>query len=278
MLVPFVGTYRPLWLGLGTVAFDLLVALIVTSLLRERIGYRSWRAVHWAAYASWPVALLHGLGTGSDTRYRWAVAANVACVLVVLGAVLFRIGWTRTVSIGARSIATIGSGALALGIVAWMFVEPMRPGWARKAGTPSALLASKRSAGSAGSAVTRPTVPIPFSSPVRGSIAQTDHGARSSVTIDGLLTGLNNARLQVVITGSPLAGGGVQMDTGTVHIGLAGADLYQGRITSLSGTHVAATARAADGSRIILSMDFTVDNANAVGGTVSARRGSIDGN
>ena len=64
VVVPFIGSYRPLWLGLGAVAFDLLVALIVTSLLRERLGHRAWRAVHWAAYVCWPMALLHGLGTG----------------------------------------------------------------------------------------------------------------------------------------------------------------------------------------------------------------------
>ena len=57
---PFVSAYRPLWLGLGTVAFDLLLAVAVTSVLRQRFGYRAWRLVHWAAYASWPVALLHG--------------------------------------------------------------------------------------------------------------------------------------------------------------------------------------------------------------------------
>ena len=42
-IVPFTGTYRPLGIGLGVVAIDLLAALIVTSLLRQRIGYRVWR-------------------------------------------------------------------------------------------------------------------------------------------------------------------------------------------------------------------------------------------
>src|SRR5439155_7225345 len=46
-VIPFVSKYRPLWLGFGAVAFDLLLALVVTSLLRARIGYRAWRAVHW---------------------------------------------------------------------------------------------------------------------------------------------------------------------------------------------------------------------------------------
>jgi len=65
--IPFISSYRPLWLGLGAVASDLLLALTITSLLRSRMGLRTWRAVHWTAYACWPIALLHGLGTGTDT-------------------------------------------------------------------------------------------------------------------------------------------------------------------------------------------------------------------
>ena len=67
-VIPFVSSYRPLWLGLGTLSFDLILALAITSLIRRRLGYATWRAVHWLAYASWPVAVLHGLGTGSDTK------------------------------------------------------------------------------------------------------------------------------------------------------------------------------------------------------------------
>ena len=59
LVLPFAGTYRPFWLGLGTLALDLVAALVVTSLLRQRLGRRSWKAVHWLAYAAWPVALLH---------------------------------------------------------------------------------------------------------------------------------------------------------------------------------------------------------------------------
>jgi predicted ferric reductase len=146
VFVPFIGSYRPLWLGLGTVAFDLLLALIVTSLLREQLGYSLWRAVHWAAYLAWPVALMHGLGTGSDTKVRWAVYVNVACLVAVLAAVLIRVGWTQTVSGGRRAVAALASVTIALGVFAWMVLEPMRPGWARKSGTPNSLLAASERA------------------------------------------------------------------------------------------------------------------------------------
>jgi methionine sulfoxide reductase heme-binding subunit len=97
-VVPFVGSYRSVWLGLGTVAAELLVALVVTSLLRHRIGLRGWRFVHWAAYLAWPVALAHGLGTGTDDERWWLWLVAGGCVALVLGCV----GWRLSDSFAAR--------------------------------------------------------------------------------------------------------------------------------------------------------------------------------
>jgi methionine sulfoxide reductase heme-binding subunit len=91
-IVPFTGSYRPLGIGLGVVAVDLLAALVVTSLLKQRIGYRIWRAVHWSAYACWPVAMLHGLNSGTDAATLWARAVYISCAALVLGG----IGWRVT--------------------------------------------------------------------------------------------------------------------------------------------------------------------------------------
>ncbi|WP_371576552.1 ferric reductase-like transmembrane domain-containing protein [Streptomyces sp. NBC_01314] len=84
--IPFVSDYQPLWLGLGTVALDLLLAVLVTSLLRARVGHRTWRAVHWLAYASWPFALVHGIGIGTDNGTAWMLWLTAACVAAVLAA------------------------------------------------------------------------------------------------------------------------------------------------------------------------------------------------
>jgi sulfoxide reductase heme-binding subunit YedZ len=91
-LVPFVGTDRPVWLGLGTAAFDLLLAVLVTSLLRHRIGLRSWRAVHWFAYAAWPLALVHAIGVGSDTGQWWLRVLAGLCFITVATAAAARFG------------------------------------------------------------------------------------------------------------------------------------------------------------------------------------------
>ena len=90
--IPFVSAYRPFWLGLGVIAAELLLALVVSSALRPFLGFRAWKTVHWLAYASWPVAIFHSLGTGTDAPATWSVALVVACTLTVVAAVAWRIG------------------------------------------------------------------------------------------------------------------------------------------------------------------------------------------
>jgi len=89
--VPFASAYKTAWLGLGAVALDLLVALAATSLVRRRLGYRSWRRVHWLSYACWPVAVAHGLGIGTDRSTTWVIVLTAACVLSVLGTTTWRL-------------------------------------------------------------------------------------------------------------------------------------------------------------------------------------------
>jgi sulfoxide reductase heme-binding subunit YedZ len=90
LAVPFLGTYRPLWLGFGTLAVEILAAIVITSLVRKRIGHRAFRAVHWATYALWPVAFVHGIGTGTDSHSLWFVVVAVGCAAAVVAAVLWR--------------------------------------------------------------------------------------------------------------------------------------------------------------------------------------------
>jgi predicted ferric reductase len=146
--IPFAGSYRSFWLGLGAVAFDLLLAVTITSLLRQRIGYQTWRGIHWLSYASWPVALLHGLGTGSDVNSTWMLALTLACLAAVLAAVLVRViaAWRQFPD---RSRAALGgAGVFTLLLALWLPSGPLGSEWARRSGTPSALLphtTSKRS-------------------------------------------------------------------------------------------------------------------------------------
>jgi methionine sulfoxide reductase heme-binding subunit len=80
-----------LWLGLGAVAFDLVAAVAITSLLRLLMDPRAWRAVHLTSYAAWPVALLHGAGMGTDAGSTWMLAVVTACVAAFAGTVALRL-------------------------------------------------------------------------------------------------------------------------------------------------------------------------------------------
>jgi sulfoxide reductase heme-binding subunit YedZ len=106
IVVPGVSDYRAFWMAMGAVAFDLMAALIVTSLLRARIGRRAWRGIHWLAYAMWPVALAHSIGSGTDTGRPWTTALYVVCGVVVIAAVAIRTSgrrrWVRSAGAGRR--------------------------------------------------------------------------------------------------------------------------------------------------------------------------------
>jgi predicted ferric reductase len=139
-IVPFSSHYRPFWLSLGTIAFDMLLALVLTSMVRTRLSYRAWRAVHWLAYASWPIALWHGLGTGTDSKLSWQLLLDVLCVLVVSAAALWRL---QLLPAGrSRVIGRAATAAVVIATVVFAAVGPLQSGWARRAGTPSSMLGS----------------------------------------------------------------------------------------------------------------------------------------
>jgi len=108
-VVPFVSGYHPLPLGLGSVAFDLVIAVLLTSALRMRLSYRLWRVVHWSGYGCWPLALAHGLAIGGrDSRLAWVLAVNAACVALVVAALLWRWRAARRVDRADRPTAVLG--------------------------------------------------------------------------------------------------------------------------------------------------------------------------
>lgn len=90
-LIPFGSYYRTIWLGLGAMAFELLCAIVVTSLVRDWIGMRAWRAIHFLSYAVWPIAIAHGLGTGTDSWSAWMLGITGGCASAVVVALAWRL-------------------------------------------------------------------------------------------------------------------------------------------------------------------------------------------
>jgi len=133
-LIPFASPYRTLWVGLGTVAFDLLLAVALTSAVRLRMGLRRWKAAHFLAYAAWPAAVFHAAGTGTDTKLGTQTALYALCVAaVVLGCWwrLYRAGPGR---VAARAWAAALIVAVPLAFYLFLTSGPLAPGWSHRAG------------------------------------------------------------------------------------------------------------------------------------------------
>lgn len=306
-VIPFRSPYRPIWLGLGAVAVDLLIALVITSILRVRLGYGAWRIVHWAAYACWPVALVHGLGTGTDIRHGWAIALNCFCLTVIVGAVWWRLSYggdagplipgvghsqrPRPVVISAA----VASVVVPVAVVAWLLSGPLQPGWAKRAGTPIAVRSSVPAASTtlpasgeangpsaapsttiAGprtpeSTVTQPSAPLvlPASTALRGRVIQApESNGQSSVTIDATLASSPDTQMVIVLQGNTLPAGGIEMHASQVTFGPpAGPAEYQGKVTALQGNRLN-LAVVGHGEEVALVVRLTIA-ADVVTGTMT---------
>lgn len=274
-VVPFTSPYRPVWLGLGAVAFDLLLALTITSLLRARIGYGRWRALHWLAYASWPVALVHGLGTGTDARVTWMQVVTAVCIAGVVAAVIGRVGRNRATP-AVRMASTAAALVFPLVVGGWYLAGPGRHGWAARAGTPSSLLV-RATTTSPRVALTGPVAALPtsaFTGTFSGHVRESsqDASGRVLVNISGRTSGGDSGVLWIRLQGEPIEGGGVAMTASGASYGPASLpDAYVGKIVGLQGSRIALSLNGQT-SRLSLLLDLRLDPAT---GTAT---GTVHGN
>jgi hypothetical protein len=280
-VVPFVSAYRPVWLGLGTIASDLLIAVALTSVLRRRLGHRAWRATHWLAYACWPVALVHGLGTGSDAKTSWMLALTAGSVLVVLTAVGVRAaaGWPD--HIGARISAVAASVAAPIALLIWLPTGPLSSGWSKRAGTPSSLLAAATPVSANTTSTSRASAtsgtgsvaPAAFNASVTGTTGQSQLGnGLVQVDIQLALAGQPLNAFDIRIDGQPLNDGGVEMTSSAVTLGTAAKPtMYRGRVTALAGTSIQARVSSTRGSLVLLARLQIDPSSGRVTGTLTAQ-------
>ena len=270
--VPFLSAYRPVWLGFGALTLDLLLALTITSLLRTHIGYRTWRALHWAAYATWPLALAHGLGSGSDARYGWMAAiafGSLGLVVIAIAVRLFRAGRPDLQLV-------FGAAVVALVIVsgAWYGAGPSKRGWAARAGTPSTLLKSARTAAAtrrlASAPVARPKGDFTGNLVGRMSSSGPNEVGDAAIAIAAAVRGREPGVVRLTVWGTALEGGGLRMSDSSVSFedDLSGV-VYSGTIVGLSGSLVEADVTSPSGATLRLVMNLRLDSgAGTVGGSI----------
>jgi len=107
ILIPFTSSYHEFWLALGTIGVDFFLAVAISSALRRYISARAWRLIHWLAYLSWPVAMAHAWGMGTDAKLSWVLVLFILCTASVVGAAAWRIiAFTRANSVMPTTIIT----------------------------------------------------------------------------------------------------------------------------------------------------------------------------
>jgi DMSO/TMAO reductase YedYZ heme-binding membrane subunit len=272
-VIPFVSQYRPIWLGFGALAFDLLLALAISSAIRRRIGYRAWRLLHWSAYAAWPLALVHGLGSGSDARFGWMAFLSFGCLTVVVLAVSGRLVFSP--SPGPRLLAGAGTVTLALGLGAWYTTGPAQHGWASRAGTPKSLLKS-------GSAVRAPTRSLAaakalttFTGRLDGHMSSSGPDAVGNAAVAMAMATRRGEPgvVRLTLWGSALDNGeGLAMARSRVSFQDAvSGTTYTGSVVELDGNLVVAEVESSSGTTLRLVMRLQIDSAGAtVTGTINA--------
>jgi hypothetical protein len=279
--VPFLSAYRPLWLGFGALTLDLLLALTVTSLLRKHIGHRTWRALHWAAYATWPLALVHGLGSGSDARYGWMAAiafGSLALVVIAIAVRLFRAGRPDLQLVSGAAVV-----ALMIVIGSWYGMGPSKRGWAARAGTPSRLL--KRTGTAATSRLASATVARRLTSDFTGSLVgrMSSSGPNevgdAAIAIAAAVRGHEPGVMRLTVWGTALEGGGLRMSDSSVSFADERSGVvYSGRIVGLNGALVDADVSSPSGTTLRLAMNLRLDSgAGTVGGSIRGSRRDEEG-
>ena len=294
-VLPFHSPYRPIYLGLGALCFDLLLAVLITSGLRHRIGYSSWRFVHWLAYLCWPIALLHGLGSGTDTPLPIVLLVEAVCTAAVLAALAWRLTTGRTLPVARRAAAGVGAVVVTLAIAGFAAIGPLRPDWSHRSGTSSALLSqiaakfgattttTTPSAAAAGGGTPTTTAPsgsgstsvpsAPFTSRVTGNQTQSrpDSQGVIQITLAMKLQNPSATPLTVVLVGQESGGGGVSLSSGTVAFGG-----YRGSVTGLNGGTITGQVNAPGPVTLVINLQID-QQSGALSGSVSGSSGGSSG-
>lgn len=179
-LIPFSSAYRPLWLGIGVISGEIMVAIAVTSLVRVWLRFTVWKGIHLLSYLSWPLAVFHGLGTGSDARHSWFLWLTAACVTIVVVSLVYRVSLQRT-GVTQRKAATFTMSVGVFALILWTITGPLQSNWAIRAGTPAALLPHHTTTSSKTSTPTAaPTlspqggggIPVPVTAELQGVVQE----------------------------------------------------------------------------------------------------------
>lgn len=241
LVLPFTEHYRPLPMGLGIAAAELLLALAITNHYRSRLPYRYWRNAHYLNFVVWIAATAHAVIMGTDRSAAWMIAMNATAVAAVLAALAWRIGRARSLAwTPATSLLAAGAGALA---VAFVTLGPA-------------------------AAHTRPWNAARFSDQLTGKILSQQGSSTSIVSMAG-----TGAGVQTVLVRADLLLGQTSQERTALQVEyLPSGDTCRGTVDRVRGQGFDGHCTMADGSRRAIHAQWTLSSdAGDLRGVVTSR-------
>ncbi len=269
-VVPFVAKYRPLWVGLGTVSFDLLIVVIATSVIRHKFNHGIWKKIHYLSWAIISLALFHALGTGSDTQVKVVEIVYVALIFALGIAGTFRSLREYGFSFAQKITAGAGLFAVPLLLLVWATQGPLRVGWAKAANSfsffPNIKLASTGSSVSTSTTVTAPTgsFTLPVSGTVTGSLIESQTSSGLAIfTMRGSVAGTPD-KVAVQLNGS-VQEGSLVLESSSAFLGTSTVpNLYTGTVSQASGATLVLSLTGPNGT-VTAQMNVTVSGTSFTG-------------
>lgn len=272
VFVPFLSHYRPLWIALGIVGAYLLIAIYASEWIRPRVGYGWWRRFHYLSFFAFALALVHGLGTGSDTRAPWAIVLYATTAVLVAALMIARA--LPSQGQPAHPIAAaVTAGALILG-AAWAWQAPLQSGWnaiandGHGSGSPAlaAAAADPRPSPSATASPSPSPAPAqPFSDTVAGRLSQSADGW---VVLSGALRTSGD---QLTMRFRLADEGQLSLDGATVTITAPNGDACSGPVQGENADGLLAVCQGStSGSVWQLRLALSEDPSGAIQGSVEA--------
>jgi predicted ferric reductase len=100
LALPFASPYRELPVTIGVIAMYAMVVIVASFWLKQYIGYKAWRALHFTSFLMYAGVTLHGITAGTDTVQPWARLLYAATAASTVGLLVCR---TQHRSIAATS-------------------------------------------------------------------------------------------------------------------------------------------------------------------------------
>ncbi len=108
-VIPFISSYKRVPVALGTIAFDLMIAVWISSLAKTRIANSSWRFIHWFSWMAYAVAVIHAFLTGTDSRHGIGFVVVLASAAIGAGAGVWRFAARPARAAGRTALSPLGA-------------------------------------------------------------------------------------------------------------------------------------------------------------------------